>query len=63
MKNIYLVGFMCAGKTLTGRALAGLLKRPFCDSDLALEKAGGANIAALIKEKGPGRSGRRRRPL
>ena len=52
MKNIYLVGFMCAGKTLTGRALARLLKRPFCDSDLTLEKKYRATINTLVREKG-----------
>ena len=54
VKNIYLVGFMCAGKTLTGRALAALLKRPFRDSDLAVEKACGAKIAVLVEKKGLG---------
>lgn len=52
MKNIYLVGFMCAGKTLTGRALARLLKRKFYDSDLALEKRCGATIAQLLRSNG-----------
>ena len=44
---------MCAGKTLTGRALAALLKRPFCDSDQAVEKETGIKIAALFSKKGP----------
>lgn len=52
MKNVYLAGFMCAGKTLTGRALARLLKRPFYDSDSALEKEYGGAIADLVREKG-----------
>jgi len=52
VKNIYLAGFMCAGKTLTGRALARLLRRPFCDSDQALEKEYGNTIAGLVREKG-----------
>ena len=43
---------MCAGKTLTGKALARLLKRPFYDSDAALEKEHGATIADLVREKG-----------
>ncbi|OGS10931.1 MAG: hypothetical protein A2234_03470 [Elusimicrobia bacterium RIFOXYA2_FULL_58_8] len=52
MKNIYLTGFMCAGKTATGRALAGLLNRAFCDSDLAVEKDTGRSVAALVRAKG-----------
>ncbi len=52
--NIYLTGFMCSGKTTTGRALARALKRPFADSDALLEKQYGAPVAALIKKKGLG---------
>ncbi|HBA59714.1 MAG TPA: hypothetical protein DCZ92_02605, partial [Elusimicrobia bacterium] len=33
LKNVYLTGFMCAGKTTAGRALARLLRLPFLDSD------------------------------
>jgi len=51
-KNIYLIGFMCAGKTLTGRRLAALLGRPFADSDRAVERAAGQSVAALVKNKG-----------
>lgn len=54
MKNIYLTGFMCAGKTLSGRALARALRLPFRDSDLLLDKKTGAAPAALIKKKGLG---------
>jgi len=43
---------MCAGKTLTGRALSRALGLPFCDSDLQLEKRTGATVAALIRAKG-----------
>ena len=52
VNNIYLVGFMCYGKTLTGRALARLLKRRFCDSDRALEKKHADTIAGLVKKEG-----------
>lgn len=52
VKNVYLTGFMCAGKTLTGKALARLLKRPFYDSDSALEKEHGTTIAGLVRERG-----------
>lgn len=54
LMNIYLTGFMCAGKTLAGKALARVLGRPFCDSDILLEKEAGAAACALIKTKGLG---------
>lgn len=50
--NIYLTGFMCSGKTSTGRALAALLGRPFADSDRAVEKVAGCSIAALAEKSG-----------
>ncbi|HAF96238.1 MAG: hypothetical protein A2X34_05535 [Elusimicrobia bacterium GWC2_51_8] len=52
MKNIYLIGFMCAGKTSTGKALARLLKRGFVDSDRTVEKKAGLKIAELATGKG-----------
>jgi shikimate kinase len=50
--NVYLTGFMCAGKTTAGRALARLLKRPFRDSDLLLERRAGEKAGDLIKRRG-----------
>jgi len=50
--NVYLTGFMCAGKTTAGRALARLLGRPFYDSDLLIEKKTGKKPHVLIKERG-----------
>ena len=52
LKNVYLTGFMCAGKTTAGRALARLLRLPFLDSDKLVEKKAGAAIAALVEKKG-----------
>jgi shikimate kinase len=52
VKNIYLAGFMCSGKTLAGRALAKLLGRPLRDSDVIFEKAAGVKIADFVKAKG-----------
>lgn len=52
MKNIYLTGFMCAGKTSAGLALARLLKRPFADSDRTVEKKYGRKAAELIAAGG-----------
>lgn len=54
LRNIYLSGFMCAGKTLTGRALARALGLPFSDSDGLLEHMTGMAPAELIKKKGLG---------
>lgn len=50
--NIYLLGFMCSGKTLAGRALAGLIRRPFADSDAAVRRMTGHSPAALIRRRG-----------
>ena len=50
--NIYLAGFMCAGKTSAGRALARLLGRPFRDCDALVEKETGKTVAELVTEKG-----------
>jgi len=52
MKNIYLTGFMCAGKTSTGKILARRLKRRFADSDLIVEKKAGMKISKLVTTKG-----------
>lgn len=54
LKNIYLLGFMCAGKTLTGRKLAALLGRPFADSDAAVERAAGRSVSSIVGEQGLG---------
>ncbi|HCC47945.1 MAG TPA: shikimate kinase [Elusimicrobia bacterium] len=52
--NICLTGFMCAGKTRSGAALARALKRPFADCDALLERKHGASPADLINKKGLG---------
>jgi shikimate kinase len=54
VKNIYLTGFMCAGKTLAGRALARRLGRPFADTDALLSKKYGAAPGELIQKRGLG---------
>ncbi len=50
--NIYLTGFMCSGKTSSGRALARALGRPFRDSDLSIERETGKKIGALMAKEG-----------
>lgn len=55
VENIYLIGFMCSGKTLAGRRLAALLRRPFRDSDYAVKSASGLSPAVLIRQRGMAR--------
>lgn len=45
---IVLVGFMGAGKTTVGRALAAALGRPFVDSDHEIERATGLSIPDIF---------------
>lgn len=52
--NVWLCGFMCAGKTLAGRALARALRRPFADTDALLARRHGAPAGELIKKRGLG---------
>ncbi len=52
--NIYLTGFMCAGKTSAGAALARALRRPFRDSDALLRKKTGERPAVIIRRDGLG---------
>ncbi|MFH2202666.1 MAG: shikimate kinase [Elusimicrobiota bacterium] len=50
--NIFLIGFMAAGKTAVGRALAERLKRPFIDADREIEKAAGLSVARIFARHG-----------
>lgn len=52
MSHLFLTGFMGAGKTTVGRAVAGLLGRPFIDLDEAIEKREGASVTALFERIG-----------
>lgn len=49
---VYLTGFMGAGKTAVGRELAALLRRPFIDLDLSIERAAGSSVASLFARRG-----------
>jgi len=49
---VALVGFMGAGKTAVGRALAALWGRPFVDLDEAVRRRTGRSAAAWIREEG-----------
>ena len=51
-KNIFLIGPMGAGKTTIGRYLAKILRLPFVDTDLEIEKRCGTNIPWIFDVEG-----------
>ena len=63
-RAIVVAGFMGAGKTTVGRALARRLRRPFVDLDREIERLASARIADLFAREGepelpaPGGGGR-----
>jgi shikimate kinase len=50
--TIYITGFMGAGKSVVGKELARLLRRPFIDLDLSIERAAGSSVASLFARRG-----------
>ncbi len=50
--KVYLVGFMGAGKTTVGRALAKRLDWRFEDVDERIERAEGRDVAAIFRQSG-----------
>ena len=50
--RVYLVGFMGAGKSTVGRALAARLDVPFVDLDEAFEALSGMTIRRAFEERG-----------
>ncbi len=50
--RVYLVGFMGAGKSTVGRALAERLRVPFVDLDEAFEALSGLTIRRAFEERG-----------
>ena len=52
MKNIFLMGFMGAGKTRIGKKLAKALECKFIDTDEWIEKEQSRNISDIIAEDG-----------
>lgn len=50
--GLYLVGFMAAGKTTVGRALAEELGWPFADIDSEIEESEGKTIAHIFEQRG-----------
>lgn len=49
---VFLVGFMGAGKTTTGRLLAGLLGWDFVDLDERIVEMDGRSIAVILRDAG-----------
>lgn len=52
MKRIFLVGYMCAGKTTIGTALAQKLGWKFIDLDQYIEQEQGKSVSAIFADKG-----------
>jgi len=52
MSNVYLVGFMGAGKTTVGEALAARLGWDFCDLDQRLSERFGTPISEIFEQLG-----------
>ncbi len=50
--RIFLIGFMCSGKTISGALLAKRLNLKFKDSDAEIEKIYKKNPSVIIKEQG-----------
>ena len=50
--TIYLTGFMGTGKSVVGKELARLLRRPFIDLDQSIERAAGSSVASLFERRG-----------
>lgn len=50
-RRVFLVGFMGAGKSSVGRALASHLGWEFCDLDQVIEKREGRTVAEIFAER------------
>lgn len=51
-KNIFLVGFMGAGKTTVGRILARKLGWRYCDADKVIETVAGKTVSEIFSSRG-----------
>jgi shikimate kinase len=51
-KNIFLVGFMGAGKTTVGRILARRLGWRYCDADKVIETVAGKSVTDIFSGRG-----------
>lgn len=52
MKPIFLIGYMCSGKTTLGRALGRALGREFIDLDQRIEAGQGRTIKEIFATEG-----------
>lgn len=52
MAHIYLIGMMGSGKSVTGKALAGLMRTTFIDLDSEIEKKADSTIERIFEVKG-----------
>ncbi len=50
--NLFLVGPMGSGKSAVGKQLSRLLRRPFYDSDLEIERRTGVDIPYIFEKEG-----------
>ncbi|MCM1317407.1 MAG: shikimate kinase [Bacteroides sp.] len=55
MRPIFLIGFMCSGKTTLGQALARRLGMRFIDLDQAIEERAGMSVAEIFHTLGEDR--------
>ncbi len=51
-QNVYLVGFMAAGKTTIGKALARKCRRKFIDTDQIIEQQQGHSVSEIFAQIG-----------
>jgi len=51
-RSVVLIGFMAAGKTAVGRALASRLKFEFCDTDDMVTAAAGRTVEEIFAAEG-----------
>jgi shikimate kinase len=51
-ENIYLIGMMGSGKTVTGKALAGLIDYAFVDLDAEIQAKEGCSIPEIFASRG-----------
>ncbi len=52
MKPVFLVGFMCSGKTTLGEALARSIDVPYVDIDQAIERESGMSVSLIFSTLG-----------
>ena len=51
-KNIVLIGMPASGKSTVGVILAKILGKDFIDSDIVIQKRGGAALSEIIESEG-----------